>query len=242
MVGQLEEEEVRGGVKNRDGEGAVVGFHGEAFFLCCGCVGSPASGCFVHSGLFPSPSGQMVGGRTSRGCAEVVAVGSRLWVELFSSGIRSFSLDLVCPFGEEGTMGAGCKRGQVQPEPEAGMLLLLLRFKLFLPHPSSLISASLHLASVFHCRIFLALGLGFPFAIRIFLVQSQALGRTSEYHVENTDPSLPHHWLSFLSHPPPGVQDILSLIAETDHECDLRPAAIVGQVERVLSGNSGDAT
>lgn len=26
-----------------------------------------------------------------------------------------------------------------------------------------------------------------PFAIRIFLVQSQALGRTSEYHVENTD-------------------------------------------------------
>lgn len=42
--------------------------------------------------------------------------------------------------------------------------------------------------------------------------------------------------------PPPGVQDILSLIAETDHECDLRPAAIVGQVERVLSGNSGDAT
>lgn len=232
----------KGGEESRCGRSQLLLGLVRLFSCCygCGCAGSPVSGRFVHSGLFPS--GQMVGGRTSRCCVEVVAVGSRLWVELFYSGIGSFSLGLARPFGEEGTMGSGCKRGQVRPEPEAVCSFCFYGSNSSsLTHPLSPQRRSiLFQFSIVESSLLSDLDSPSP-SVFFWSKSKHLVGPRNTTSKIPTDPSLPHHRLSFLSLSP-GVQDILSLIAETDHECDLRPAVSVGQVGRVLSGNSGDAT
>lgn len=184
----------------------------------------------------------MVGGRTSRGCVEVVAVGSRLWVELFSSGIRSFSLDLVCPFGRKAQWVLGVKGGRCdQSRKPVCSFCFYDSNSSSLTHPlSSQRRSILFQFSIVESSLLSDLDSPSP-SVFFWSKVKHLVGPRS-----TTSRILIHlcHITDFPSFPipPPGVQDILSLIAETDHECDLRPAAIVGQVERVLSGNSGDAT
>lgn len=145
----------RGGGESRCGRIQLLSGLVRPFSCCygCGCVGSSVSGRFVHSGLFPSE--KMVGGRTLRCCAEMVAVGScgSNWVVPALGGRARCILDV--------------KGGRCDQSWQVGMLCDSNS-----SHPSFLIPASLPPAvSVFHRQIFLALGSSFIFAVVAFQVQ-----------------------------------------------------------------------
>ncbi|KAK0738374.1 hypothetical protein B0T18DRAFT_245611 [Schizothecium vesticola] len=163
----------------------------------------------------------MVGGRTSRCCAEMVAIGicgSDCFLPTLGLSVWESSVHL----GRRVAMGAECKRASANGAGKVG-ILLLLRFKLFTSHPiPSHLVLSWRLSPLFRFSIVessLLSDLASSSPSVVFLVQRRAPSGTAEPRVEIlihlrhiTDfPSNP----SFLS---PGVQDILSLIAETDQE------------------------
>lgn len=132
-------------------------------------------------------------------------------------------------------MGVGRKRGQVRPELSSRDTLLHLRLKLFLSHliPSQCFSLLLQF-SIVKSSFLSDMASSSP-SVYFWPKGDHFVGPRSRKY-RSIFAISPTFFPSFLS---PHVQDILSLIAETDQECDLRPVASVGQVEKVLSGNSG---